>query len=129
MRLKRTELTKRGAALAEGLRDSAARSRGSAMSGTPDVRLGDFGGRPTSGLGRQRNADRGSLVWLQRGVLADAEHLTDERSVDLLMHCHTPDRVDYVVNGTQALCYPCGYAKNERNGNPRFDPTRMADVG
>ncbi|HYC45577.1 MAG TPA: metallophosphoesterase [Burkholderiales bacterium] len=59
---------------------------------------------------------------LNVAFVSDAEHLMDGNRVRLWIHGHTHDSFDYEVNGTRVVCNPRGYAKNDVNENPRFDP-------
>lgn len=61
----------------------------------------------------------GSL--LNACFVSDADRLLDASRVRLWVHGHTHDSFDYVVNGTQVLCNPRGYAKDGVNENPLFD--------
>ena len=49
--------------------------------------------------------------------------------VQLWIHGHTHDGVDYDVAGTRVLCNPRGYAKDGVNENAAFDPALCVEVG
>lgn len=46
--------------------------------------------------------------------------------MDLWIHGHTHDSVDYTVNGTRVICNPRGYWKRELN--PRFIPDLVVEI-
>ena len=49
--------------------------------------------------------------------------------MDLWIHGHTHDSVDYTVNGTRVVCNPRGYALcNGNNENADFDPVFTVEV-
>lgn len=68
----------------------------------------------------------GSL--LNACFVSAAERLVDGDRVRLWIHGHTHDSFDYVLNGTRVVCNPRGYAKNETNENPRFDPNFAVEI-
>lgn len=60
--------------------------------------------------------------------VSDAEDLLDGNRADLWIHGHTHDSFDYRCNGTRVVCNPRGYAKENVNENPAFDPHLTIEV-
>lgn len=60
--------------------------------------------------------------------VSDAEHLLDASRVQLWIHGHTHDSFDYSVRGTRVVCNPRGYARDDVNENPMFDPNLTIDI-
>jgi len=68
----------------------------------------------------------GSL--LNACFVSDAERLIDAGRARLWVHGHTHDSFDYLLNGTRVVCNPRGYAKDDVNENPLFDPNFLVEI-
>ena len=68
----------------------------------------------------------GSL--LNACFVSDAECLIDAGRARLWVHGHTHDSFDYLLNGTRVVCNPRGYAKDDVNENPLFDPNFLVEI-
>jgi predicted phosphodiesterase len=72
-------------------------------------------------------SDRFKDSTLSACFASNLDHLFGK--MDLWIHGHTHDSVDYVANGTRVVCNPRGYAlRNGSNENADFDPVFTVEV-
>ena len=55
------------------------------------------------------------------------DHLFDGR-IDLWIHGHTHDSVDYILNGTRVICNPRGYVTHKGIENLEFNPRMVVEI-
>lgn len=60
---------------------------------------------------------------------SNLDHVMDGAKIDLWVHGHMHDSIDYVINGTRVICNPRGYCRYEGGEeNEYFEPGLLIDV-
>jgi predicted phosphodiesterase len=70
--------------------------------------------------------DRFKKEWLSACFASDLDHLFGK--MDLWIHGHTHDNLDYETNGTRVICNPRGYVTYRGQENFDFNPALVVEI-